>query len=230
MAKTPKYSNQQQSAYRVRILSAIVVAQLLIIALIKFWPVQGNEQKSFTEDDFSEDVLTLEDAVITRQASSPPPPPKPTAPIPEPTDEIIEEEITEINNIEFSETPDPLSEATIGEQGDEEGPVAGNPTQPPRIIRIVEPPTPDAAQRANIKAEITVSMLVDTEGKVQEASIEEIRLYDGPNSSDYKMVETIGYGLTEVTLDAALQWTFKPARDNGQKVRAYSTQIFTFGF
>ncbi|MCW9708947.1 hypothetical protein [Fodinibius salsisoli] len=230
MADTPKYSNQQKSAYRIRILMSIVVAQLLCIAIVKFWPVQANERGSFNQNDFSEDVVTLEDAVITRQSSSPPPPPKPTAPIPEPTDEIIEEEITEINNIEFSENPDPLSEAVIGEQGDEEGPVSGNPQQPPRIIRIVEPATPDAAQQANIKAEITVNMLVDKAGKVQEASIKEIRLYDSPNSSDYKMVQTIGYGLTEATLNAALQWTFKPARSNGEVVWAYSTQIFTFGF
>jgi hypothetical protein len=211
-------------------LTAIVVAQLLMIGIIKFWPVQAQKQDSFTEDDFSEEVLTLEDAVITRQTSSPPPPPKPTAPIPEPTDEIIEEEITELDNIQFSENPDPLSTANIGKQGDEEGPVSGNPRQPPRIIRIVEPTTPDAAQRANIKAEITVEMLVDKEGDVEEANIKEIRLYDGPNSSDYEIVKTIGYGITEVTLDAALQWTFKAARNNGETVRAYSTQIFTFGF
>ena len=201
-----------------------------MLGLIKFWPVQAVPDQSFRQSDFSENVITLEDAIITRQASTPPPPPQPTAPIPEPTDEIIEEEITEIDNIEFSNNPDPLSTSNIGEQGEDEGPVSGNPQRPPQIVRIVEPTTPAAAQQANVKAEITVSFLVDTEGKVEEATIEEIRLYNGQDTQDFKIVESIGYGLTEVTLDAALQWKFRPAREEGKAVRAYSRQIFTFGF
>ena len=230
MADSPKYKQRRPSTYRVRILLAIVCSQLIMLGIIKFWPVQAVSNKPMQEDRFSENVITLEDAVITRQASTPPPPPQPTAPIPEPTDEIIEEEITEIDNVEFSNNPDPLSTSNIGEQGEDEGPVAGNPQQPPQVIRIVEPTTPDAAQQANIKAEITVSFLVDTEGKVEEATIEKIRLYEDKGTGNFKIVDSIGYGLTEVTLDAALQWKFRPAREGGEAVRAYSRQIFTFGF
>lgn len=211
-------------------LTAVIVAQLIALAFIKFWPVTDTSNRLFQEGDFSEDVIRFEEAIITRQASSPPPPPKPTAPIPEPTDEIIEEEITELDDIQFTENPDSLSTAAIGDQGEEEGPIAGSPEQPPRIIRIIEPSTPDAAQQANIKAEITVNFLVGTDGSVEEATIEEIRLYEGPESEDYEIVKTIDYGITEATLNAALQWKFQPAQDEGQPVRAYSTQIFTFGF
>jgi len=211
-------------------LTAVIAAQLIALAFIKFWPAKDTPDKMFQEGDFSESVIRFEEAIITRQTSSPPPPPKPTAPIPEPTDEIIEEEITDLDDIQFSENPDSLSTAAIGEQGEEEGPIAGSPAQPPRVIRIVEPSTPDAAQQANIKAEITVNFLIGTDGSVEEAAIEEIRLYEGPESGDYEIVKTINYGITEATLNAALQWKFQPARDEGQPVRAYSTQIFTFGF
>ncbi|SHG31032.1 hypothetical protein SAMN05443144_12441 [Fodinibius roseus] len=230
MADSSKYNLREDSQYRIRMLSAIIVAQLIILAFVKFWPAEATRNQSLSERDFSENVVMLEDAVMTRQVSGPPPPPRPTAPIPEPTDEIIEEEITELDDIQFSENADPLSESTIGDQGRDEGPVAGSPDQPPRIIRIVEPPTPEAAQRANIKAEITVNFLVGTDGRVEEATIEQIRLYEGPDSRDFTIVDTINYGLTEVTLDAALQWKFQPARNNGQPVRTYSKQIFTFGF
>lgn len=230
MAIRPKNKIRENSQYRIRILAAIIVAQLIVLAFIKFWPTPATPNKSFQKDDFSEDVIMFEDAIITRQVSGPPPPPKPTAPIPEPTDEIIEEEITELNDVQFSEYADSLSESIIGEQGNDDGPIAGSPERPPRIIRIVEPATPEAAQQANIKAEITVNFLVGTDGRVEEASIEQIRLYDGPDSRDYAVMETIDYGITEATLDAALQWKFQPAQNNGQPVRAYTRQIFTFGF
>lgn len=230
MAQPPKYKLRENSQYRIRMLAAIVAAQLIALAFIKFWPTQAASNQSLRNRDFSEDVIRFEDAIITRQTSGPPPPPKPTAPLPEPTDEIIEEEITELDDIQFSENPDSLSAEMIGDQGNEEGPIAGSPERPPRVIRIVEPPTPPEARRANIKVEITVNFLVGTEGGVEEATIDQIRLFEGPDSQDYEVVESINYGITEITLNAALQWKFHPARDDGQPVRAYSTQIFTFGF
>lgn len=220
----------KNSTYRVRILTAVVVAQLLLLVIIKFWPVQASAPRKLQPGDFTEEVLTLESPVITRQSSAPPPPPKPTAPIPKPTDEIIREEITDLTNIQFSNNPDPLSTSKIGEQGNSEGPVVGNPQRPPQIVRIVEAATPDAARRANIKAEITVKMLVDTKGDVENVEITEIRRYKGPNSDEYEIVQNINYGLMEVTREAALQWQFHPARDQGEPVKAYTTQIFTFGF
>lgn len=213
-----------------RFLAAVVVAEIIMLMMIKLWPVPAQPDQSLKERDFSEEVIQLEDAVITRQTSGPPPPPKPTAPIPEPADEIIEEEITELDDIQFSEITDSLSSELLRGQGSEAGPIAGSPQQPPRIIRIVEPTTPDAAQKANIKAELTVRMLVGTDGRVEDASIEKIRLYERPGSREFRIVENIGYGIAETTLDAAMQWRFQPARSNGEPVRTYSRQIFTYGF
>ena|SRR5699024_454449 len=216
--------------YRVRVLSAIVTAQLIILAIIKFWPVQSSN-KPMKAADFSEEPV-FQEVIITRQPGTPPPPPKPSAPIPEPTDEIIEDEIPEIAEVEFSTNTDPLSTEKIAGSGagDAAGAIVKNPQRPPQIVRIVEATTPDAAQRANIKAELTVRLLVGKDGMVEEVTIDEIRRYTGPESYDYKIVEDIDYGLIEATLDAARQWTFRPAKKNGQPVRAYTRQIFTFGF
>jgi hypothetical protein len=211
-------------------MTGIILAQLLVIGIIKLWPAQPVPDGPFSDRNLQENAITFEEAIITRQTSSPPPPPQPTAPIPEPTDEIIEEELTELDDIQYSENPDPLSESQIGEQGEEEGPVAGNPQQPPRVTRIVEATATESARRANVKAEITVQFLVDRNGNVEEATIQEIRLYEGGGSGDFKIVDSIGYGLEEETLESALQWKFQPARENGNPVRAYSEQVFTFGF
>lgn len=230
MTKDPKYNSRERFYYRLRILTSIILAQLLIIGIIKFWPAQPFPDDRFSARDLQEDAITFEDAIITRQSSSPPPPPQPTAPIPEPTEEIIEEELTDLDDIEYSENPDPLSESIIGEQGEEEGPVAGDPQQPPRVTRIVEATATESARRANVKAEITVQFLVDRDGNVEEANILEIRLYGNGGSGNYKIVDSVGYGLEEETREAALQWKFQPAREGGQPVRAYSEQVFTFGF
>jgi outer membrane biosynthesis protein TonB len=180
------------------------------------------------DPDFSEDVLAIEDIVRTEQANRPASPPKPQIPIPEPTDEIIEEEITEIDDLNIAESSDPLSEAKLGNQGDSDEPVS-NPQTSPSVIRIVEPTVPDAAKKAEIKAEIWVNFLVDEQGRVEEASISQIKLYDR-ESGEARQVDSIDYGLTEATLDAALQWKFRPAKNDGKVVKAYTRHIFTFGF
>jgi len=225
------YKQIKKSTYYVRVLSAIVVAQLIVLAIIKFWPAQEKTSIIMSEKDFTEDVLILEDIVRTEQSGTPPPPPKPSVPIPEPTDEIIEEEINEINDIQYSVNTDSLSFQDIA--GNEEGAsnggeIVNSPAQPAQIIRIVEAITPAAAKRASIKAEITVKMLVAKDGKVEDASIEEIRLYTG--NDGYKIVDDIDYNLKKATLKAARQWIFEPAREEERPVRTYTHQIFNFGF
>lgn len=212
--------------YQNRIMACIIAAEIIALGFFHFWPVSENSEEIF-QDDFSEDVLAIEDIVRTEQ-TEPASPPRPQVPLPQPTDEVIEEEITEIDDLNIAETSDSLSIAMLGNEGESDEPVS-NPQNSPSVIRIVEPTVPDAAKRENIKAEIWVNFLVDKEGRVEEASISQIKIYD-TNSGEVKEVESIGYGLTAATLNAALQWRFRPARNNGEAVRAYTRQIFTFGF
>jgi len=222
-----KYIEDSENGYRIRVLTAIAIVELLAIATFNLWPV-NKSTSSGQQIDFSDDAIALEDIVRTEQQNSPPPPPKPQIPIPEPTDEVIEEDPIELDDLNVSEYSDSLSVEMIGSEGDADEPVS-SPQVAPQVIHIVEPTVPDAAKKADIKAEIWVNFLVDTEGKVEEASITEIVLYD-QESGDKRKVDRINYGLTEATLTAALQWKFRPAKNKGQPVKAYSRQIFTYGF
>ncbi|MEL7834475.1 hypothetical protein [Fodinibius sp. Rm-B-1B1-1] len=226
--ETQKYfKSDGKHEYRIRILSSIVIVEIIAILLFQFWPAP-QESDSPRQIDFSEDAIALEDIVQTEQQNRPPSPPKPQVPIPEPTDEIIEEDIIELDNLNISEYSDSLSVAVVGSDGDEDEPVS-SPQVRPQVVHIVEPTVPDAAQKANIKAEIWVTLLVDTNGRVEEATINEIILYD-QQSGEKRTVQGINYGLTESTINAALQWQFRPARNNGDPVKAYSRQVFTYGF
>ena len=74
--------------------------------------------------------------------------------------------------------------------------------------------------------EMIVNFLVDKDGRVEEASIVEIRKYSG--DGDYEVLEFIEYGLMDAVLRAALQWRFRPARQDGEPVRAFTRQRFNY--
>ncbi|MDZ7715488.1 MAG: hypothetical protein U5J95_04680 [Balneolaceae bacterium] len=205
-------------------MSCIVIVQLLVLAIFNFWPKPDNE-RVFQDIEFSEDNVVIEDIQITRQESSPPPP-TPRVPVPVPNDEVIEEEIV-FEEVDFSEFSDSLSINETGEAGDGDE-IVSSPQQPPSIVKIVEANATDEAKNAGLRARVWVTFLVDKQGKVEEATINSVEIYD-KEEGKYKRAQTIGYGLTSKILSAALQWKFRPAKNNGKLVRAYTKHAFYFG-
>lgn len=222
-----QHIKKHENGYRIRIMMSIVIVELLLIITFN---IRSSIDLSANPSNvnFTEDAIAIEDIVRTEQQNSPPSPPKPQVPIPEPTDKIIEEEIIELEDLNISKYSDSLSLEMIGSDGDADKPVS-SPQIAPQVVHIVEPTIPDEAKKANIKAEIWVNFLVDTQGKVEEASISNITLHD-QKSGESKTVDRINYGLTKATLNAALQWKFRPARNDGEPVKAYSKQVFSYGF
>lgn len=209
-------------------MACVIAAEIVALGFFNLWPAPDIAKEPQQQVNFSDDAIAIEDVVRTKQQNSPPPPPKPQVPIPVPNDEVIEEEIITLEDLNISKYSDSLSEAMVGSEGDADKPVS-SPEVSPSIIHIVEPTVPNAAKEAKIKAEIYVSFLVDKEGKVEDANISQIKLYDS-ESGKVENVQTIGYGLTEATIKAALQWKFRPATNEGQPVRTYTRQVFSFGF
>ena len=213
--------------YHQRVMGGIIVAQLIILCVFRFWPEREYERPVF--DSFEKDAIIVEEMIITKQANAPASPPKPQVPIPVPNDQIIEEDILDFPELDDLLNTDPLSMSiTTGQRGDEER-ISGNPDRPPRVVKIVEPVIPEDAKKANIKAIVTVNFTVLSNGNVKEAYIAEIRLYE-ENGEDFRIVGDIGYGLLEATLEAAYQWKFRPATEEGERVGAYIQDVFTFGF
>src|SRR6056297_1409336 len=73
------------------------------------------------------------------------------------------------------------------------------------------------------KAQLDVTFLVGANGTVEDAFISEIRLYEGDS---FTVVNQIGYGLLEATIEAALKWRFSPAKQEGKPVRTYVENSF----
>lgn len=210
-------------------MTALVAAELLMLAIFKFGPVAKIEQPWRPEQNSGD--VNFQQVEITRHSDIPASPPKPAVPLRMPEDKVIEEEVQ----------IDPLqSVITLGEEygtgqdfGSNEGQSTGqpveNPDRPPELYKIVEPETPDEARKADVKVIIEVRFLINEKGHVEEAFIAQIKLYEN-NGDQYSIVDHINYGLTQATLHAALQWKFRPAVKNGKKVAAYSKHSFTYGF
>lgn len=208
-----------------RFMLSVICAELILLLILKLWPAQIETSTSY-EDPFTDEVIYVERAIVTRQTNAPAAPPKPEIPVPVPNDEVIEEEIDFPEFDEVFTNFDAMGEEGASETGGE-GKLVGSPEQTPRIVRIVEPTISDVAKRQNIKAEIIVTFLVGIDGQIEEAVVSEIRLYDG---NSYEVVEQIGYGILEATLEAALKWRFIPARDDGERVKTYVQNSFNIGF
>ncbi|MTI88394.1 MAG: hypothetical protein FH748_10530 [Balneolaceae bacterium] len=208
-----------------RFLLALIVSQLLVIGVFRLWPSIKTEQEQKVQFE-NKEIIFAEQPIITKQANKPAAPPKPQVPIPVPNDEVIDEEIDlpEFDELYSDSKLTELNSKGLMGSSDQ---IVGKPDLRPKIVRIVEPEVPKAAKKEDLKAEIYVTFLVNTQGRVEEAFIEEIRLYNG---NQYRLVNSIGYGLMQASLTAADQWIFKPAKHNGKEVRAYTTHVFSFGF
>ena len=225
MFSSNQKSDQSDIDYRQRILLAVVIVEVLILSFMHFWP----SSEYIPQLDFEipeQERVFLDEIQITRQQTSPPPPPRPMVPQPVPSDEIIEEEIEIDMDLDIPELPDLQEGFGTGTEGDEER-IVSNPQIPPTVVRIVEATAPsEVPDEYKGRLEMIVNFLVDKEGRVEEVSIMEIRLYD--DEGGYEQLPFVQYGLMDAVLKAAMQWRFRPARQDGEIVKAFTRQRFNY--
>jgi outer membrane biosynthesis protein TonB len=222
-----RFSNRSPKVfYRQRILLAFIAAELLVWGVFIYWPSSEADVVSVLDRYF--DRVTFEDVMVTVQLPAAAAPPRPRVPVLAPEYEIVEEDVL----IEDIKLPDlsVISESEITGAGKADGTESGapvqNPSRPPNVLKIVEPTLPAAAR--SIRAEITVRFLVNTDGFVEEVSISEIRLFD--KKMNATVAQEVGSGVDQAVLEAAYEWRFRPAKNLGKSVRAYSSHIFSIGF
>lgn len=225
MSKKKKNRRISDSDYRNLVLACIVAVQVSLILLIRLWP-DITYEPSFEYEVDEQELVLLDEVEITRQQSTPPPPPKPRLPNPVPDDEVIEIEPEIELDIEMPDLPQLEPGFGTGQTGEEDR-IVGNPQIPPTVVRIVEASAPEQVPdelRGNL--EMIVNFLVDKEGNVEEVSIMEIRLYN--SSGDYEELPFVQYGLMDAVIKAAMQWRFRPARQDGEPVKAFTRQRFNY--
>ena len=221
-------AHQKSSMYRVRMLLSTVLAQLILIGLVHWWPsFSRSSPDTAIYDTRGQELIAIEEIQPTRQAQKPPPPPPPLIPVEVQDDLIIEEEI-EISDqfLTLDEYADELFEQQ--QLSGNVGKSSKAPEVGPKPLRFVEPEYTRAARRKRVRAEVIVEVLVDEKGLVRNAKIVERFLYNG-SGEEKELVSSLRYGLEESALAAAQRWMFQPARQNGQPVQSYTTLTFSFG-
>lgn len=92
--------------------------------------------------------------------------------------------------------------------------IYNNPVVPPRVTKSAKPKYPANERNNKIEGVTVIRFLLDKDGSIESATI----FSSSGNSA-----------LDEAALNAAYKWSFTPAKNsNGQNVRCYVTQPFTF--
>lgn len=225
MRQFKRNNDYDELLYKKRIFFCVIVVQVLLILFIKFWPSAPYAPDPY-QDEIFQDQIVMEEIQITRQESAPPPPPRPMTPIPVPNDEIIEVELEIIDDLDLMQMELPLPAEGTGRFGDRDV-IVSNPQLPPTVIRIVEASVPpNVPKELKDKLEFIVNFLVDPDGNVEEVSIVEIRMYT--TEDEYEVLPFIDHGLMDAILKATMEWKFRPARNDGQRVRSYTRQRFFY--
>ena len=86
--------------------------------------------------------------------------------------------------------------------------------QPPKPLHTVKPVYPFEMKRAGISGVVTLNCLIDRNGRVQEARVDESN--------------TPGVAFSMAALEAVRQWTFTPATRNGEPIAVRVSLPVTF--
>lgn len=208
---------------------AMAAALVLLIALVRLWPVpEADEGLLFTS--IPQENVLIEEVQQTRQSLREPPPPAPMVPIPVPDDVEIPPEVI-VFDVPMFAPPEPgQGEDPVKVEGEADEvpsfvPVAD---EKPRPLRYVEPEFPREASRRKIRAQVDVRVIVNQQGQVTELEIVAMKLLNDEGSV-VEQVEQLGYGIEEAALDAARRWRFRPAKFKGRTVSTYHLLEFKFG-
>lgn len=223
----PSRSHHDSDAYRLRLLGCVLAGQLVVWLLMTFWPAPGPDPLEATIYHIAgQEVIPIEEILPTQQSLRAAPPPPPDIPVVVPDDVVLEPDLL---FQEQSLTLDRYAEDEAVAEGNtaQGAPTLAAPAVGPKPIRFVEPEYPASAQKAGIRAEVTVQVLVDEKGRVTSAEILERFILD--RDANRKAVSQLDHGLEDAALRAASDWLFQPARDGGRTVRSYTILTFRFG-
>ncbi len=226
---------------------ACLAASLLVVdAVFVLWPDVDVAPGGVPTPTTAAEAIVLETVEPTRQQQPPdlpPAPPPPVAtelpPVEVPDERIVEEVIQDLTipTPAVRAPPAPAAPALPSPSAPPAPPgppgpsasadrIVERPERSPRLVRASLPVYPPQAQREGVRARATVRVLISEGGQVTEATITE-RVLIGRGDEE-TVVSSLPYGLETAALDAARRHLFRPARDDGERVRAYATISLSF--
>jgi hypothetical protein len=210
--------------YQIRIQICLIVILLCATVLFRF-PSEFKKKYVLSGIDEQLGIVTFDIIEITSQNVVPAAPTRPTISISDNREDVlIDLELDILFDLEIT-SPEIFTNKPISAEHSE---IVLRPQRSPRVLRIVEPTVPTYVNEENIRAIVEVTFTIGVDGTIEEIIIDEISLYNR-RTGLYNRVEGGLKGIVESTLQAAQQWQFRPAINDGIAVRSKSTHVFTFG-
>lgn len=211
--------------YSIRLMGCMIAALVLLNLMVQLWPPAGPPEPVVIVGD-NPAAISMEDVLPTAQQRRAPPPPAPLPPVVMPNDVILEEELI------FDTEPLAFVGPDLGDAPSDVDSRGGSSnlqaSTSPKLILVIAPEYPRAAQRRKIRAEVVVALVVDRRGRVESPRIIARYLLDEKEGIRQE-VEELGYGLEEAALSAAMRSRFKPASQAGVTVSSNHQVSFRFG-
>lgn len=199
-----------------------------------------------------QEMIALEEIAQTTQVTPayiPPPPLDDRLPLSEvPDDRVLEEVLRDVPlaplpRFEGTATGESVAPMQPGPPGPPPAPSAGppqaapaptpssdrlveTPDQSPRVTRQAFPSYPDAARREGVRARVRVRVVVSSGGQPSDPQIVERVVLKGNGREE--AVGSLPFGMDAAALEAARRHLFRPARDGGERVRAYAILTLSF--
>ncbi|MDX1419328.1 MAG: TonB family protein [Rubricoccaceae bacterium] len=239
-SRSPTDSAARERAYRLRALGSLAASVLVVLAAFRLWPPpDGPAYDNVLRVERPQEAIEIEriEPTVQTRTAPPAPPPQDVAlpPIEVPDERVVEEQIVRLDVPVLESAPNAPPgppappPAPAGPPQPETGPapLVERPSRSPVPVRFSEPAYPPEARREGVRARVRVRVLVDDRGRVEEARIvERVRLGRGDREEP---VADLPYGMDEAALEAARRYQFRPAQDDGRRVRSYTTITCSFG-
>lgn len=211
--KAPEADLQRTHAIYLKL--GTITSLLIFIVLFR---IDLTTESEFEVAVVEQDVVTVEDIVMTRQDELPPPPPRPSVPVEVSNDVFIEDEFLDFSaEIDFDAmafTAAPPPSAVVEEDDNEIFIVV---ERMPELVGGLEALQrnivyPEIARLAGIEGRVTVQFVIDERGNVNNPVV----------------VRGIGGGCDEAAVEAVKKAKFTPGMQRGRPVKVSYTLPVTF--
>jgi protein TonB len=204
-----------QSVHGIYLKLGTITSLLIFIVLFRVNLATVNE---FEVTVIEQDIVTVEDIVMTRQDELPPPPPRPSAPIEVTNDAVIEDELLDFSaEIDFDAMAFIAAAPPMAEKEEDLDEIFIVVERMPELVGGLEALQrnivyPEIARLAGIEGRVTVQFVIDERGNVVNPVV----------------VRGIGGGCDEAALDAVKKAKFTPGMQRGRPVKVSYTLPVTF--
>lgn len=192
--KTPQ-ANLRAQYPRAMEKSVTVALALFLLVFLAYPSVKVTPYERMKKQE----IIEVENIPETHQKKVAPPPARPSIPVESESEEVPEDVTIEETDLDLTQPPPPPPPPAPEQM--EFVPY----DKAPQVIKLVRPIYPEIARKAGVEGTVILKIQVDEKGNVVDA----------------KVLKSLGAGLDEAAIAAAMQCKFTPAMQRDKSVKVW---------